>query len=72
MVNVIFFAFFFKQNTPLHSAALNGCHNAVTYLVDKGADVNIRNHCGVSEYNCAGVLCVYMYSDVEALNYCVV
>ena len=39
----------FQQNTPLHLAAKEGSYNAVRYLVDKGADVNIRNQFGVSE-----------------------
>ena len=39
----------FQQNTPLHLAAKEGSYNVVRYLVDKGADVNIRNQFGVSE-----------------------
>ena len=42
---------FFQQNTPLHLVAKEGYLDAVRYIVDKGADVNVRNHCGVSAYN---------------------
>jgi len=38
----------FQQNTPLHTAAEASNLRAVQYLVDKGADVNNRNYCGVS------------------------
>jgi len=44
-----FCAFIMQQNTPLHLAAEKDHLDAVTYLVGKGADVNIRNHMGVSE-----------------------
>ena len=39
----------FQQSTPLHLAAKEGSYNVVRYLVDKGADVNIKNQFGVSE-----------------------
>jgi len=38
----------FQQNTPLHMAAEESNLLVVKYLVDKGADVNNRNYCGVS------------------------
>ena len=46
-----FLHFFFQQNTPLHLVAKEGYLDVVRYIVDKGADVNVRNHCGVSAYN---------------------
>jgi len=48
VVNIKILLLSFQQNTPLHTAvkASNLC--AVQYLVDKGADVNSRNYCGVS------------------------
>jgi len=46
--------FFFQQDAPLHFAAEKGYYDIVKYIVGKGsADVNIRNHRGVSEiYHC--------------------
>ena len=36
--------------TPLHVAAEKGdCLNIVQYLIDEGADINIRDSSGVSE-----------------------
>lgn len=37
------------QQTPLHVAARNGKADTVRYLVDKGADINIKDDDGVSE-----------------------
>jgi len=65
------FAFFLQQNTPLHLVAKEGYLNAVRYIVDKGADVNVRNHCGVSAYD-HPVTVVYIYSDSKVLNCCAV
>jgi len=45
----LFCAFILQQNTPLFWAAKGGHLDAVTRLVGKGADVNIRNHSGVSK-----------------------
>jgi len=36
------------QLTPLHEAASRSSVDAVTFLVDKGADVNIKDEYGVS------------------------
>ena len=36
------------QETPLHKAAYHGQEDTVRCLVDKGADVNIKNGKGVS------------------------
>ena len=41
------------QWTPLHQAALGDHVDAVTCLVHKGADINIRDGRGVSEYMAA-------------------
>ena len=54
--------------TPLHLAAQRGRYNLVGYLVDKGADVNIRDINGVrlilyavcshvTERGCSIILC---------------
>ena len=40
---------FFCQRTPLHLAASNGHDYTVECLVEKGADMNIRDKTGVSE-----------------------
>ena len=37
------------QWTPLHSAAQKGHVNIASYIVDKGADLNIKDNNGVSE-----------------------
>jgi len=39
---------FFRQYTPLYMATLTSSHDAVRYLPDKGADVNIKSYKGVS------------------------
>jgi len=36
------------QQTPLHEAASRSSIDTVTFLVDKGAEVNIKNKFGVS------------------------
>ena len=38
------------QETPLHKAASNGCVDAIQYLTEAGADLNIKNIVGVSDY----------------------
>ena len=38
-----------QQATPLHKAAKWGHVGAVDYLIQAGADVNIKDYCGVSE-----------------------
>ena len=41
--------FLFHQQTPLHLAAERGrFENTLKYLVDKGADINIKENYGVS------------------------
>ena len=37
------------QDTPLHTAAVNGHTDTVHYLTDNGAGINITNNIGVSE-----------------------
>ena len=37
------------QRTPLHVAAYRGNVETVAFLVDKGADMSIKNENGVSE-----------------------
>ena len=37
------------QDTPLHMAADSGRTDAIQYLIDKGAGINIKNEDGVSE-----------------------
>ena len=37
------------QWTPLHVAAYRDTVDAVAFLVDKGADINIKDKCDVSE-----------------------
>ena len=39
---------FLYQLTPLHMAAKRGCTSLVKYFIDKEADVNIKDHNGVS------------------------
>lgn len=34
----------FLQNTPLHKAAEKGCEDIIKILIDKGADLNVRNN----------------------------
>ena len=41
-------AAFLNQRTPLHVAASNGRDYTVEYLVEKGADINIKDMAGVS------------------------
>jgi len=40
------------QRTPLHVAAYRDNADAVAFLVDKGADINIKDKCDVSERDC--------------------
>ena len=46
------------QDTPLHVAvAGEGAYtNSVQYLIDKGAEINIKDKRGVSEWDCNGDL----------------
>ena len=38
------------QMTPLHVAAKKGeCRKIMKYLIDKGVDINVKDHSGVSE-----------------------
>ena len=37
------------QYTPLHKAAIGGYVGAVEYIIQAGADVNIKDNDGVSE-----------------------
>ena len=37
--------------TPLHLAAKGGYSKVVNYLLDQGADVNIKDHNGVNYFN---------------------
>jgi len=39
----------FSQWTPLHAAAWSAKVDAVIYLVEKGANVNVKDNDGVSE-----------------------
>ena len=39
------------QDTPLHVAAHRGHTETVQYLIGKGAEINIRNKYGVSEWD---------------------
>ena len=43
-----FKSYFFHQQTPLHFAAREGHTATVEYLVEKGADINIRDNYEVS------------------------
>ena len=38
-----------RQMTPLHSAAIQGKEGTVQFLVEKGADINIKDSHGVRE-----------------------
>ena len=40
-------------NTPLHYCSGNGIHRIASFLVDRGADVNIRNKSGESPLDLA-------------------
>ena len=43
---------FHHQLTPIHIAAGEGrCEDTLKYLVDKGADINIKSNNGVNEQN---------------------
>ena len=44
------------QRTPLFSAASSGNVDAVRHLVDKDADVNIKDDYGVSKWDCCWLL----------------
>ena len=46
------FASFSHQETPLHRAADGGHTDTVQCLTEKGADINIKNIAGVSEWDC--------------------
>ena len=37
------------QDTPLHMAAKGGHTDSVQYLIDKGAEINVKKNDGVSE-----------------------
>lgn len=43
-----YYHFSLYQRTPLHMAAEGGHKNVVDYLVDKGADVSLKDNAGVS------------------------
>ena len=45
----LFFIYFPHQRTPLHSAAEAGHVDKVGYLVEQGADLNIKDTHGVSK-----------------------
>ena len=45
----LLFVTFSYQRTPLHLAAREGCDYTVTCLVQKGADINIKDKDGVRE-----------------------
>ena len=49
----------FCQQTPLHIAASKNYERTVECLVDKGADINIKDNTGVSIilYTTVGILC---------------
>ena len=44
-----FCCFFLHQMTPLHAAAEKGRFNVIKPLVDKGANINIKDNDGVNE-----------------------
>ena len=45
----VYACFSHHQSTPLHKAAERGRKDIVTYLVERGADVSIKDHDGVSQ-----------------------
>ena len=47
------------QWTPLHLAALQGKEGTVQLLIEKGADINIKDRCGVRD--CVLVLLIRGY-----------
>ena len=46
---LLLFVFFSTQRTLLHVAASNGRDYTVEWLVEKGADINIKDKTGVCE-----------------------
>ena len=41
-----------RQRTPLHWAAIEGKEGTVQPLIEKGADINIKDTSGVREWVC--------------------
>lgn len=44
--------YYYYQQTPLHIAAKEGHDHTVKYLVDKGADIHIKDINGVNDEYC--------------------
>ena len=62
--NVIFFYYFFQNgDTTLMIAALNGHHEIVEVLLDKGAQINFDHEVKISEFFLASnyALCLYIF-----------
>ena len=49
LLHAVKFVFSFYQRTPLHIAVKEGKGHTVKFLVEKGADINIKDKNGVSE-----------------------